>query len=300
MVGIIIQFNFDFAAIRYYFFRGQDYLEVFYGGNKYIKMFFNHILSPLAISSIITLRKWGIREIFIVILYCLNGIAIGGRIELYETFVILTIQKFFNLRKIIFNKNYIAVILFFLILVTTIHINRLVNHLQISSFDALKMVLGEIYAYHSIQFGIISESLDAPMQYGPITGLLTPLYVILGKTSPEGELYVFLDEVEFSWGDRSFNAFGTSIMFFFPLFQWISVPIFFISFWLLCCYVTFFAKKNSRLALSKFLIYSLFFSGFKPYIFSFSWWLCIPLIYVYTFEFTNMRKKNDRIKVERY
>lgn len=280
LVSILIKFNFNLAAIRYYFFRSQDSLEVLFGGNKYFKMLFNHVLDPLVISSIITIEKWGLRETSILGLYCLIGIATGGRFALYKTVIILIINTSFKNKIIHFKKLHLAIILLFLVLAVTIHVNRQINTWGISSIDALKKTVGEVYAYHSIQFGIMNESLDAPIQYGPITGLLTPFYVISGKTSPEGELLIFLDNVEFSPQERSYNAFGTSIMFFLPIFQWIGVPLFFLSFWILCFWVIFMTKNNKRVALSKFLTYSLFFSGFQPYLFSFKWWLCIPIIYI--------------------
>lgn len=282
LLGVLIRFNFNFAFIRYYFFRGQDSLEVIYAGNKYLKMFFNHVLDPLVVAFLITTVKWGFRDIIVIGLYCLAGIFTGGRFALYKTVIFLIINTLFKNTRVNFKKLHIVIFFIFLTLSMSVHVNRQVNAWGISPMDALKRSVGEVYAYHSIQFGIMNESLDAPMQYGPITGLLTPFYVISGKTSPEGELHIFLDRVELSQEEKTYNAFGTSIMFFLPVFKWMGVPLFFISFWILCFCIMFISKNTRKVALSKFLMYSLFFSGFQPYIFSFKWWLCIPMIYLLT------------------
>lgn len=288
--NILLIHSFDLAAVRYSYFRSSDTLQNIFFNNKFIGMFFAWILNPMCICYLLTSRKFNLKEEWVVVfLYVLSGMMIGGRFSLYHVSVILFLNSFVAVKKIPkFNKKRILttliVLALFLFLSLGIGANRAfyTSNQGYSFLYAFKQAFLSVYDYHSLQFGVISVSSGAPMQQGMFTGLLTPFFVFSGLPSPEGQLYLFLDNISFNFGNETgANAFGTSIMFFMPMVDSnikISIFLFFFSVLLLLFFLAYFVKGLEKLILLKYILFSFYFSAFQPFMFSFSWWLSIFMI----------------------
>ncbi|MBD2148131.1 hypothetical protein [Sphaerospermopsis sp. FACHB-1194] len=268
---------------------------VFYG-NKYIAMVFNWFISPLTPIYLLTIKKFSIKDLIVSIVFLASGLAIGGRFDAYRLAIILIINYSLARRKIardinLKNKNFIAAIVsiaILLFLAIALGANRQAYRYadNVSFWFLFTEAFKSLYNYHTIQFPVIYTSFNTPMQHGIFTGLLTPFYILSGLKSPEGALYEHLDQTIYYTEDGSSaaNAFGTSIMFFLRLADSnvaLGIILFFTSFLLFFYVFTKLTSQTEKFVLIKFLLYSFFFSAFKPFMFGFSWWFCVMAIFIY-------------------
>jgi hypothetical protein len=290
---LLVENQFNLAYVRYSFFRAEDTLERVFWGSKYVGMFFNWIITPLAYIYILTIKKFSGKELILPSIVVISGFLLGGRFDAYRVAIIYVINFFYGNRKLDFRLNsrktliltFTISALFFLSIVVGAN-RQIYKHGSDSVLTLFLESMAALYDYHTVQFPIIYSVSDSPIQSGFLTGLLTPLYVVSRLPSPEGELYIYLDKVQYLTDDGSIaNAFGTSVMFFwgFPskiVFE--MVLMFFISFFLFFYVFSRLSHERERFILVKYLIYSLFFSGFTPFMFSFSWWFSLMVIFIYS------------------
>jgi hypothetical protein len=295
VVYLIVQHSFNFAYVRYAYYRSSNSLDMVFYGNKYIAMVFNWFISPLTAIYLLTIKKFSIKDLIVSIVFLASGLAIGGRFNAYRIAIILIINYSLGRRKIgrdinLKNKNFLAGIVSIAILAffaLVLGANRQAyQYAENASFWFLfKEAFKSLYNYHTIQFPVIYTSFNTPMQHGIFTGLLTPFYILSGLRAPEGVLYEHLDQTIYYTEDGSAaNAFGTSIMFFLRLADSnvaLGIILFFTSFLLFFYVFTKLTSQTEKFVLIKFLLYSFFFSAFQPFMFGFSWWFGVMMIFIY-------------------
>ncbi|MEZ9667164.1 hypothetical protein AB4262_05550 [Vibrio breoganii] len=134
-------------------------------------------------------------------------------------------------------------------------------------------IFQQVENYHVIQLVVISDYNDFPVSLSPyFLGFDSFISYIIGDTPTETLLAGYLQNVEiYAYnGDGPFNAFGTSLSYFYPLFGvLIGTSVFLLLF--LVLYLSMFRffknKREPIIILFGFLVY---FSAFAPLLFSFS------------------------------
>lgn len=286
-------YDFNMAFVRSAIFNDEKGVEHVYG-SLLKRMLYTYMFLPTVFISLLDVYKFKLKHLIISLLYILCGVLVGGRFALYHVFIIYIINSMFNKQKIFSFKNFFL-ILFFLGISLYVIINRRLStgSLLQGLMDSIGNLFLGIYNYHSVQLGIMSfyEELTV-MPLGPFTGISTPLsFIFSGGGTIEGNMLTFLHSIEFVspiGKIEGYNAFGTSIMYFLPIFGWTGILAFF-----LCVFISFYlfsSVKNirTRILLFKYMLFSLFFSAFSPMMFSFAWWFGILFIFL-------IKKQNSNV-----
>lgn len=292
LIGFSFANNFNFTLIRNELVRDQGSLDVIFFGNIYLRMIFDYVFSAYVLFVLFSHQKWDNYKIILVILFILSGVIMGGRFSLYKVGVIFLIDILRYKSAITLKRLIIyACGLFFVTIL--IQANRFINSGDDNfNIDALVSMFHSLYIYHSIQPAILSINSNISEQFGMLTGLLTPLFMILGLTSPEGDASQQLFANKFYVDGNGYNAFGTSAIYFVPSYGSVGIIIFSLSLVLLCYVSLVIDRTKKYYNVSLFLLYSMFFSSFAPFIWSFSWYLSFIL-----FCFGNKVISFEKIKI---
>lgn len=276
---LLWEFDFNFQYVRNVFF-SADGKNVIFGGNKFVSMFYDYVIVSCFVGYLITKDKYSKMDFFAIFLFCLAGLITGGRFNGYKILILsfLLFLSNIHLSNKVPTKIYVAV--FFVIsLLLGMSFNRAMLAYDLDMYEALVRIVNSIYDYHSVQIGVFLEFQKISDQYlGPFTGLFTPIYTLFGMTSPEGVTVSTLNTVAF--GERGYNAFGTSASFF-SYWEEASFIMFFFFVNLFFLGVSRITHFKLRKNLNIFLMFSLYFSAFHPYMFGFSWWVTFLYIAIY-------------------
>ncbi|HIF9232350.1 TPA: O-antigen polymerase [Photobacterium damselae] len=269
-------FDFNFSLIRNHLIRDQGIIGLLYDGNVYYRMFFEYIISSVTIALFFLKARWDRWQLILLLLFVLSDVLVGGRFAIYKFIIIIFIR--------ILNKNntsirkYLNIVVLFTLISIAIQANRFINGYDSNLSEFIGGFLHSIYLYHSIQPAIILDNLNSSSQFGVFTGLLTPFYMLLGIKSAEGNISDELFRTAFIVGDNSFNAFGTSAIYFTTSYGIIGVSIYALSLILLSFFSIAISNRYKTMVLLKFILFSLFMSMFMPYIWSFSWYITVCVI----------------------
>ncbi|HGN9470595.1 TPA: O-antigen polymerase [Providencia stuartii] len=270
--NIVIQHDFNLQHARNTFFTEEGKSSIFV--YPIFSMAYTYLVTGIFWAYLASRVKLTKKHVILIILYVVAGSIIGGRFNLYKILIFFPIHLLLNkqyYKKInILNKYTISLV----ILGICISLNRQMKINNTDIAESLIYIINGLYEYHSIQFGIYNLFISEHNYFftGIFTGLLTPIYVILGNTSIEGNIGNILNEIAFT--DKSFNAFGTSAVYF-SVFQEFGPVLYLWSVIFIFIFSSKIKNPETRKTLYIFNTMSFYFSAFSPYFYTFSWWVSV-------------------------
>lgn len=282
------EYDFQFGLVRHYYFSDLGKLTVFYGSSL-CEAFYNKIVIPATIVSFILPTKHK-KECFILLsVFLVSSVLVGGRFFIYEITVITVCKELIRGRFISHKLIVLAFLVFFSFFLISIR-------LGVDIVDSFIYILRQNLNYHVIQLPILADYQNFQQVLAPFVGVETLVYFLFGWTPPEtvlaGQIQVM--EVYAYNGDGPFNAFATSLAYFFPLFGVEIGTLLFIvsiSFFLASL---FFIFKVNRLEVIVFFVYIIYFSAFAPFVFSFQFYAYLVF---FTLGFVKVSKVNNNINL---
>lgn len=269
--------NFNFSLIRNNLVRDQGIISLLYDGNVYYRMLFEYIIGAVTISLFFFKSKWDRWQLILLLLFVLSDFLLGGRFAIYKTIIIIIIGLL-NYKSNISIKKISIIVTSFILIAIGIQANRYVNGYDANLSLFINNFLNSLYLYHSVQPAIIFDNLNSSPQFGMFTGLMTPFYMIFGLKSAEGNISEELFRTVFTIGDNSFNAFGTSAIYFTTSYGIIGVSIYAISIIFLSIFTVAISNEYKTIILLRFILFSFYMSMFMPYIWTFSWYITFIII----------------------
>ncbi|PKF63059.1 hypothetical protein CW745_06470 [Psychromonas sp. psych-6C06] len=281
------KYDFQLGKVRAQYFSAEGVNTVYFGFS-YLGAFFSKVIVPLSLVLMIITTKEEKQQKILLCAFLISNVLVGGRFAIYQFVVILILNNIIANK--ILNKNILVIMLllffsFFLI----------ANRLGVELLDSIVYLWEQVLNYHVIQIPLISHYLDFPVALGPFTGVESLIYNVLGNGSPETMVAEYLRNNEiYLNGAGPFNAFGTSLSFFFPA---LGVPFgtvtFLFSVFLHIGLLLIILKKNTLLVI-KLYVFALYFSAFQPYIFTFQYYM-LMLFFLLNFISIDIQKKNFKI-----
>ncbi|PMM04230.1 hypothetical protein BCT61_17165 [Vibrio breoganii] len=206
---------------------------------------------------------------------------------IYYLIVIVVIKQL--LRNKIWSHSYL-----YLIILVFISFIIIANRLGLDITSSSEYIFKQIEAYHVIQLPILSDYNTFPVSFSPYLGIETPISYIFGFTPSETKLAAHLNSIEaFTYrSDGPFNAYGTSLAYFFPLFGvTIGTGMYLTMFTMiyLCIFFNLNRSRGELLVLFGFLSY---FSAFSPLAFSFAFYIYL-LLFLLSFAVIRSCKNKD-------
>ncbi|MGO2498848.1 MAG: O-antigen polymerase [Vibrio litoralis] len=273
IIDILIEYNFNLQYVRNTIFKEDVRKEIF--GNIFISMFFTYVIKGLFYGYIFSVGKFKRHHYILIATYVISGIIVGGRFNLYHAFIfIILVNLLYPSVKNFKIVNRYSIISFFLAIFVSFNRFMLAN--DTSFVDAISRVAVSIYNYHAVQFGVyLLFSEHNNVFSGIFTGLLTPFFVISGQNSIEGYVGYTLDKVEFL--EKGYNAFGTSGAYF-SVFGDLGLIVFILTVLLNFIFIGRCVESTLRKKLVIYSVFSMYFSAFSPFYFTFTWWVGFILI----------------------
>ncbi|MBJ7591784.1 O-antigen polymerase [Aeromonas veronii] len=268
-IDLAYKYDFQLGTIRHYYFNDVGKSVVFFGSSLY-EAFYNKVIIPATMILFILPTKNKKEYLIAFFIFLMSSILVGGRFFIYE-FAVITLCKALISGRVISYK----LIFSFLLIILSFFV--IANRLGLDIFDGFLYIFRQVLNYHVIQLPILSDYQSFQKVLAPFVGIETLVYFLFGYTPPEtilAEQVQFIEKYAYN-GDGPFNAFATSLAYFFPVYGVEFGSLIFI--FSIASFLMFllFVFRNNRAEVVILFIFVLFFSAFSPFVFSFQFFLYI-------------------------